>query len=308
LGGEDALAATDALLEAVQKGSVGLRRQATLALKNVGPAALAAPGKQGAALAEKVTPVLAKALIDADEETRMNAAVACIGWKSLALPLTPDLLRALEDKKEARRVRAQAGVALSRVFKDINLGPAEEKAMEAILRVVGDQDDVGLVRERALWPVRVYLNKTDKPALVFKALTAILDEPPAVPTKMLRYDCAYLLGMFQGPAAPEKALDVLLTVLKDPEIKLYAGGAGGPAGRREGDQPGGKGFEEKGVDDGRIMAVDALAKIGAARVVGRPEIVAQLRALHSDPKTLFNLAKGLKEFLPEVERVLKGKK
>ncbi|MCC6421363.1 MAG: HEAT repeat domain-containing protein [Gemmataceae bacterium] len=286
LGGQDALSAMEVLLDLLQNGSLNMRRQVALALKNVGPEAKAA------------VPALRKALADPDEELRMNAAVAFIGLKATGEPAVPDLTKLVVDQKEAKRVRMQAAVALSR----IGFGPGLKEAMPLILRVVADPSETGQVRERALWPVRTYLNNSPDRVFVFKTLTAILNEPTQRETKMLRYDCAYLLGMFQGATAPEKALDVLLLFLKDPEIKLYAGGTGGPEGQREGGQPTGVGFKEKGVDDGRIMAVQALKEIGARRVVGRPDIVIQLRALNTDPNTLPNLAKGLKEFLPELEK------
>jgi hypothetical protein len=118
---------------------------------------------------------------------------------------------------------------------------------------------------------------------------------------MVRYDCAYLLGMFQEAATPEKTLDVLLEFLKDPEIKIYDGVTGGPARLKEGENPNAKDTQEVGKDDGRIMAVDALARVGAERLARRPDIVAQLRALHSDPRTLGTLKLGLDKFVPQLE-------
>jgi hypothetical protein len=118
---------------------------------------------------------------------------------------------------------------------------------------------------------------------------------------MLRYDCAYILGVFQEAATPEKALDVLQEFLKDTEIKIYAGGSSGLQGGGEGNKGSGAGFQERGAGDGRIMAVDALTRVGVERLARRPDIVAQLRALHSDPRTLPNLKAGLDKLVPQLK-------
>ncbi len=289
IGGKESAPAVPVLLEALQNADIALKRQAALAFKGLGPDA-----------AEAI-PELRKTLKAADEELRMNTVVAFIGFNEVGGPVVPDLLAVLADKKETAKIRAQAAVAVSRICRE-NLMPALKDGMPTVLRIIGDRVEVPVVRERAMWPIRVFLNKSEEREPVYKALLPILDEPRTKDNKMLRYDCAYILGVFQEAATPEKALDVLLEFLKDPEIKIYAGGSSGlQGGGGERKQEAGKGFKETGVDDGRIMAVDALTRVGVERLGRRLDIVAQLRALHNDPRTLANLKKGLDKLVPELK-------
>ncbi|HYT89525.1 MAG TPA: HEAT repeat domain-containing protein [Gemmataceae bacterium] len=292
LGGPDAVPAIPVLLDILRLKSndpniLNLRRSAALAFGSIGPAA------------KDAVPDLRTALSDPDEEIRHNAAVSCIGLKKEAESLLPDLVKLLTNRKESDRVREQAAVAISR----LGYGPGLEKVMPDILRLAADTSEKSKVRERALWPVRPYLNNSDKRDPVYKTLLPILDEPRAVETKMLRYDSAYLLGMFQTRDAPEKVLDVLEAFLMDPDIKIYGGRTGVLAGTTEG-KTGASSGKETGKDDGRIMAVDALTRIGAQRVNQRPAIVAQLRALDGqiDPATAPDFSKKIKKLLNDLKK------
>jgi HEAT repeat protein len=293
IGGPEAIAALNPLLEALTKGDLNVKRQAALALKNLGPDAAAA------------VPELRKALHSPDKDLKHNAAVALIGFKQAGEPAVPDLVQLVVDRKEHPDVRKQAAVALSR----IGFNPALEQSVPSLLGVVTEPSDVGVVRERALWPIRVYLIKAEeqKRDPVFKVLEKILVEPARKDIKMLRYDSAYLLGMFLEAKAPEKALDVLGEFLKDKEIKIYGGTTGGGQGAGEGTKDTKTKVADVGVGDGRIMAVDALSVVGPERVATRPDLVAQLRALNADPNTLPNLRKGLEKLMPQLEEVLKKK-
>jgi HEAT repeat protein len=288
LGGPESTPAVTILRDALKGGVLPLRRQAALALKNIGPDARAA------------LPELRMALHSPDGELKRNAAVALIGFKDAGEPAVPDLVQLVQDRKEDAEVRKQAAVALSR----IGYNPALVKAIPGLLAVVADPTEVGGVRERALWPVRVYLSKSEDRQGVFEALTKILSEPARKESRMLRYDLAYLLGMFLGAETPEKALDILDEFLKDRAIQIYGGIT--PGGKRIGEEPKGGGTtQEVGLGDGRIMAVDALSEIGAARVAKRPEMVQRLRALYADPKTAPNLRAALERFMPLLEAALK---
>jgi HEAT repeat protein len=290
LGGAESTPAVKILLESLTGDNLPLRRQAALALKNIGPDA------------PEAVPELRKALHSPDRELRHNAAVALIGFKKAGEPAVPDLAERVLDRKDDPEVRKQSAVALSR----IGFNPELVKAMPGLLAVLADPAEVGMVRERTLWPTRVYLIKSPDREPVFEALTKILSEPARKEIKMLRYDSAYILGMFLESKAPEKALDVLGEFLKDREIKIYVNvdAKGQPIYEGPGKQPR---TQEVGKGDGRIMAVDALYQIGVERVAKRPDLVQQLRALHADPATLPNLRAGLKKLMPLLEEELKKK-
>jgi HEAT repeat protein len=268
IGGPESAVAVPVLLEALRNGEVSLRRQAALAFSPIGPAAREAVSE------------LRKALTDPDEEIRHNAAVSFIGLKEVGEPALPDLVKRMADKNESVRVRAQAAVAVSR----IGFVPGLKEAMPVILRLARDPTEKWQARERTLWSVRVYLNNSEDKAPVYRSLLSILNEPKRKEMKMLRYDSAYLLAMFQSADAPEKALDVLQEFLMDPEVKIYGGHGGRPP------------------DDGRIMAVDALTRIGAQRVRQRADIVLQLRALDADSNTTGDFSKKIKTLLEDLKK------
>jgi serine/threonine protein kinase/WD40 repeat protein len=269
--------ALDRLANALEKGDVNERRQAVLGLQKLGPGAAPA------------VPELRKALADPDEEVRLNAVIVFHHLQGAGKLAAPDLVKLVCNRKEAAGVRAQAAVALAR----IGFVPALKESMPLLLNVAADPTEVGMVRERILWAIRPCLFALDAKSRtpIYQALMRILGEARTKGPQMVRYDSAFLLAHFQRKEAPEKALDVLLEFLHDSGIKVYSGV-----------EAGGK---EKAAGDGRVMAVDALAWIGIERFINRPEIIAQLRALHDNPKTAANLAERLKKFMPEVERELK---
>ena len=96
---------------------------------------------------------------------------------------------------------------------------------------------------------------------------------------MLYYDSAYMLGMLRGPKAQPNTLDELLKFLKDPGTQIYRS-----TRRRhrpkEGSPADFKAWET-GQGDGRMMAVQALARIGAA-VRDRKDIMQQLEVIAND--------------------------
>jgi HEAT repeat protein len=294
IGGPGAAKAVPILLKLLTGDDLPLKRQAALAFKNIGPAAKAA------------IPELRKALGSTDKGLRLNATVAFTGMKDVGEPAVPALAKMVEDKKEDVEVRKQAAVALSR----IGFNPALQKAMPGVLRVIANPEEVGVVRERALFPVRVYLNYSDEKerASVLKKLEQVMGQPPRQDIRMLRYDCAYLLGYFLRANAPEKTFDVLSEFLKDTEIRIYVGGGGGGQGSGEGKTNTKTNFKERGEGDGRIMAVDALRLIGAEKTAARPDILLQLLKLEADPKTEPHVRAGLEELFvdPDMKEQLQA--
>jgi HEAT repeat protein len=285
IGGPDAAAAVPVLVEALRTGDLELKRTAAAAIKNIGKDARSA------------LPSLRDALNDPDEELRTNAAVAIGGIGEDAAPVVRDLVRHLADPKESARVRTEAAVALSR----IGAVPDAVEAVPTLLGVLGDPADDAKVRERTMWALRVHQGNL-RNLNVFPTLTKILSEPKRHETRMLRYDCAYMLGLFLESETPAKALDVLLDFLKDNTILIYTGTSVGAGGASAESKTAKTKIEEKGLGDGRVMAIAALDKIGRTRVVARPDIVQQLHALADSSETQGDLRQKTKELLRKLKK------
>ena len=115
-----------------------------------------------------------------------------------------------------------------------------------------------------------------------ETFSRVMKEPATDENKMLRYDCAYMLGMIWQKDAPEQTLDLLLEFLHDKGVKVYVGTAASVGGTST-ETKGGKGsVKEEGKGDGRIMATDALTAMGPSRYAQRQDIVKQLRVLAAD--------------------------
>jgi serine/threonine protein kinase len=185
----------------------------------------------------------------------------------------PKLLKTFADRGEKSDTRINVASTLSRVMP----GEAAGRVVPVLLKVLEDPDDDAKVRERVVWALRVHNVKLRDMPEVLHAFARVLSEPKEPARRLLRYDCAYMLAMLQGAEAPAKTLDVLLDFLKDDSIAIFAG------------QP------EK--LDARVMAVQAVAQIGAERVSRRQDIVAQLRTIAADTNTLADLRDKTKELL-----------
>lgn len=284
IGGEAAAPALPILLDALRDGDQELKQQAAAAIGNLGDAAATA------------VPHLIKALAAADKELQRHAALALGGVGEKAEDAIPALVKLLSSAAEFAEARVEAAVALSKI------GPrkAAEDAVPGLLRILEDPASDAKVRERLMWALRVHkLNLSNFPG-VFPAFTKVLHEPKQDKNRMLRYDCAYMLGVLQSAEAPDKALDVLLEYLKDDSILVYKGKAvkaGGTGIEVKGSKAA---VKEEGYGDGRVMAIQALGRIGADRVVRRNDIVQQLRAIAANPKTLPDLKEKTKELLDSI--------
>ncbi len=286
IGGADAAPAIPILIEALKQGDLDLQRQAAAAIANIGPDAQSA-----------VAP-LCQALSAPDRDLRRNAVLALGGIGPKAATAIPLLANLIGDPKEDKNVRMETAVTLNR------FGAVAEarKTVPLLLQVLQDQNDDSDVRWRIMWALRVYKDGLIEMPGVLPAFMKVLGEPKKNATKMLRYDCAYMLGMLKGDEVPNQALDVLLDFLKDDSLLLYektavkTGGAGAETGS------GGANVKEQGKGDARVMAVAALTEVGPARLARRPDIVQQLRAVAANQETNAGLREKTKDLLDRLKK------
>ncbi len=267
IGGEGTAAAVPVLLEAVKNGDEDLRPQAVLALRNIGPAAASA------------VPELIR-LLQTDKEAKIReyASRAIGGIGAAAERAVPVLLEKIQDVAEDRTVRVECAMALHGIGK---VASAKGIAPKLLDLLANNQQDVK-VRERLIWALRIHGGDLRSMTGAKEAFANVLKEPLTNDNKMLRYDCAYMLGMVWQSMAPEHALDVLHDFLHDSTIKIYVG-TDSTVGSSGVEIKGGKEkVGERGQGDGRIMATNALTMMGAARYGGRADIMKQLRVLAAD--------------------------
>ena len=286
IGGKDAALAVPTLVHALNRGDIDLRRQAAAALRNIGPDAA------------KAVPDLIRTLKDADPELRTNAALALGGIGRDAERAVPALVAILADVKDKQQPRMAAAVALS----GIGPVPAAIDAIPRLTQLIANAADDGNVRWRAVWALRVHNIDLRKAEGVYPAFRKVLAEPKAEDNRMLRYDCAYMLGMLQGRESGKDVFDTLLDFLRDDKVEIYVSTQATVQGSGQEIGVGKATVKERGKGDGRVMATQALKQIGPARVRQQPEIVQQLRALASDPQTFVELRKEcaaiLKDLIP----------
>ena len=151
-----------------------------------------------------------------------------------------------------------------------------------LLEMLGNPQQDPYVRERVIWALRIHGDKLRTIKDTKETFAKVLKEPLNLENKMLRYDCAYMLGMIWQQQAPDAALDVLAEFLKDSTIQIYADTFRGVGGTGSETISGIATVKERGLGDGRIMAVNALQMIGSSRYGLRADIMKQLRFLAAD--------------------------
>jgi HEAT repeat protein len=284
VGGKEAAAGVPVLVDALGRGDIELRRQAAAALRNIGPEA------------HRAVPDLIRALKDPDAELRTNAALALGGIGPGADKAVPALVGLVADAKNSPEPRMAAAVALSR----IGPTPAAIDAVPKLLQVVTSAKDDPTVRWRIIWALRVHNVNLRKLEGIYPAFTKVLGEEKTEANRMLRYDCAYLLGVLQRDEAPKEVLDTLLDFLKDDRVQIYVNTQATVQGAGQETGMGKATVKEVGQGDGRVMATQALAQVGGRVLRKRPDIVEQLRVLAQDPQTFPELRKECQAILKEV--------
>ncbi len=276
IGGEEASKALPVLLEAIKNGDEDVRWQSVVAIHSLGPNA-----------AKAVPHLIAVLRDDPAAKMRESAALALGGMKGAAESAVPLLVKKLQDGSEAIPVRIVSATALAKIG-DV---PAATAAAPALVAVVGDPRQEVRVRERVMWALRVHGENLRKMKGPKETFTRILTEPLAKEEQMLRYDAAYMLGMVWQSQAPDATLDVLAAFLKDDSIKLFERTVSGVGGVGSEIKGGKTGVEDRGKGDGRMMAADALERIGPERYARRGDIMKSLRALAADKATYEPLRK-----------------
>jgi HEAT repeat protein len=276
IGGPAADEAVGELREALAKGDLLTRIQASAALANVG---------QGAAPAVRD---LIVALDDKEPEIRRNAALALSHIGPQAASAVPALARRLRPDETNEQVRTYSAEAIAEIAKGD--GDAIVEAVPDLLKAVRN-DKTSTVRQRCIWAL---FQVRDLEALgVVEPLIAVLNEKDDEQV-LVRYDAARCLGIRLRGKAPEKAVDVLVQMLNDKRLRTYEGSAADVTGSGvEGVKGGAKVAMTLG-GDARFLAAEALARIG--RKADRPDVIKLLNeaANSRDAETLKAAQEALK--------------
>jgi HEAT repeat protein len=289
IGGEAGKAAVPVLREFLRDEDATVRRQGVVALRNIGENA------------KDAVDDLRLTLKDKDKDVRLFTATAFSALKLHGARAVPDLIERVADKNEDADVRAESAVALSRFTPPVPAA-ATPAAVSALVRVIEDEANPIKVRERTLWALAVHQRKLADYKDAYPAMTKLLTSTTGVETKMLRYNSAYFLGLFQADKAPDAVLNVLFDFLKDDKIQIYAGNTGKTVGKSiEGGKQGGSDVKEQRIGDGRVMAVQALDFVGKTRLQQRPEIITQLRTIANDPALYQKLRDDANDLLKKLK-------
>ncbi len=239
IGGEEAAGALGVLRNALGDADAKMRVLSAAGLANLA---------EGAAPA---VPELARALTDRDPDVRRHAALALSRVGRAAANAVDQLAGALASS-EPREVRAFAAEALSR------MGASVEKAVPELLRTVKEDPDAE-VRHRSVWAL-VQVSDLNRFPTAEPLLVAVLDEKDRA-ANLVRYNAALGLAMHLRDRSPEKAVDVLLEMLKDTDVRVYKGTGAEISGGGEA-RSGAARTEANLGGEARYMAARALELIG----------------------------------------------
>jgi HEAT repeat protein len=274
IGGKEAEDALPMLQKALKDEDPVIRELATDALGNIGEAA--AP-----ALRE-----LIEALKDKKPEIRRNAAIALGNIGKGAAAAVPTLAEHLRPEEKDPEVRRYVAEALPRI------GEAMEEGVPDLLQAV-QNDNSPVVRQKCVWAL-IFV-KDLQAAKAVEPLTKILQETDPN-TKLVRYDAARVLARHLRANAPDKAVEVLLQMLKDKDIRLDEGARTKGTGAGGEKQSGTSVVQNLG-GEANFLAIQMLTFIGAPKA-NRPDVIKALEeaAKSKDEK----ISEAAKQALAEI--------
>jgi HEAT repeat protein len=258
IGGPEAAVALPVLRTALRDEDPGVKAQAAAALANLGEHAAPA------------MPELSVALSDSDPSVRRNSALAFSRIGQQAAPAVETLANVLPQEPNAD-VRRFAAEALARV------GSAVDKVIPQLLRTLQEDKDHH-VRQRTVWAL--FQVRDLEATGVVGPLTNVLNETDRE-SLMVRYDAARCLALRLGPRSPDRAVDVLLEMLNDKNIRIYNRTDAKVSGGVEG-QGGDTRVNPNLGGDARFLAAQALARIGKPKA-DRPAIIEALKDAAQSP-------------------------
>jgi HEAT repeat protein len=275
VGGPLAIDAIPVLKRTLRDPDPKLQEQAATFLGEMGPDAADA----AEALAEAIRPDRALAV-------RSRAAVALTKIGPDVVRVTPQLLETLRAKDATETSESPVRKYIAEVF--VQMGyPNTRKAMPELLEVLADDTNMD-VRHRCIW-VFLSMEPRDFPEIRSKSgrtaeevLTAALSDGDPEKTLMIRYTAARALAVNLGKKAPTKALDLLVDMLKNENLKIHLGaqstvtsvGSEGTVGTTRSTD------RQKG--DARFLAAEALSFMGTT--ANRKDVVSALRKAATDTK------------------------
>ena len=275
VGGSSARAALPVLIKALSDPDLKVQEKAATFLGEMGPEAAEAVEVLGAALVRQG---------NGTGTVRARAAVALSKIGPEAKRVMPKLLEVLrsEDTDETRANNLRKLVA--EIIMAMGY-PNNREALPTLLDVIA-RDPNPYVRQRCV-DVFIFIDAKDFPAVrsttgrsAEEVLTAVLHEGPITQAQNVKYDAARALAHNLHEKAPNKAIEVLLHMLNNDDLKIYVGteakvtnvGAEGTSGTTRQD--------EHVAGDARYLAAISLGKIGAT--ANRPDVKQALSKAKDD--------------------------
>jgi hypothetical protein len=190
-----------------------------------------------------------------------------------------------------RQYTVNARVDAAMVLGKSRDAPDSEAILQRLLKVLADKEDDPVVRHRALYPLMLYKEKLGAMPDAVAVIEKVIVQARAASEKNLRYECARVLALIQGPDVGEPTLSALGELLNEKGLKIIGTIEGGATAER----------------DARLLGMDALKTIGTKRIGGRADLIKQLKSLAAE-NAAEDIAKTanalLKELAPEPPAVV----